>query len=522
MFVSPRSLCGRSMLSVVVLAATLQFAFAAESTPAVKVDNGELQQVADQLSQTLAAIEGKREQLKTLKQSLKSAQEGERAAVETQIAETQKFLAASRDHFVALAVGGVSLDTPDADEALNWQAEVLEIAKPLVSALKSLTEKPRAMDRLRTQIGMQEDNLERIDAALASLKRTAEAGLEPTVAARVGALDAEWQGRRQATEQDLEILRYQLAQEQGNTGSILGDLNENLGEFLRGRGLTLILAIAAAFLTWWGMRWLRRLVFRTNDPESARLRSPGYRLALFALRGLSWLLAVMMAVFVLYVAGDWFLLGLALIVLIGAAISLKNTLPKYIDEAKLFLNLGPVREGERVIYGGLPWRVRTLNIDSSLYNPDLYGGILRLPVSVMETLTSRPYHKDEPWFPTRTGDFVLMDGEVVAKVLMQTPEVVSLSYKGAVRQIPAADFVGMPMTNLSQDGFVVPVVFGIDYSHQGICLDQVAPRFKEAVEARLGADFGDDLVEVKALFKGAGANSLDYLILAVMQSERRR
>ncbi len=169
---------------------------------------------------------------------------------------------------------------------------------------------------------------------------------------------------------------------------------------------------------------------------------------------------------VLYVAGDWFLLGLALLVLIGAAIGLRNTLPRYIDEARLFLNMGPVREGERVIYGGLPWRIRSLNIYSTLFNPDLQGGVLRLPSSEMAKLTSRPDHKTEPWFPTRTGDVVLLEGDVMAKVLLQTPEVVRLRYKGAVRDVPTASFVGMAKHNLSQDGFVAAATFGIDYAHQ--------------------------------------------------------
>ncbi len=478
--------------------------------------NGPELQIADQLNKTLAAIESKRDQIKALKQRLKTTPEGEKAEIEAKIADTEKSLSASREHFTALAVGGVSLGTDEGEQDLNWQSELLEIAKPLMSSLKALTEKPRTMDRLRTQISLQEDNLKLTDKALASIKRTAASDLQPAVAARVDALEGEWQSRRETTTQDLDMLRFQLAQLEGETSSVLGNLDETIAEFLSGRGLTLVIALGAALLTWGLMRLIARVVFRTRDPEATRLQAPSFRIALLAFRLSTGLLIIVVVMLVLYVTGDWFLLGLALLVLIGAAVGLRNTLPRYLDEARLFLNMGPVREGERVIYGGLPWRIRSLNIYSTLFNPDLEGGVLRLPSSEIATLTSRPDHKTEPWFPTRTGDVLLLEGGVLAKVLLQTPEVVRLKYRGAMRDIPTASFIGMAMQNLSRDGYAAAVTFGIDYAHQAICLDQVAPKFRDAVQDRLRTDYGDQLVSVTAAFKEAATHSLDYLIVANM------
>jgi hypothetical protein len=474
-------------------------------------------EVADQLNRTLAAIEAKRDQIKALKQRLKTAQEGERAELETQIADAEESLSAARNHFAALAVGGVSLSAEAGEAPLDLQTELLEIAKPLVSSLKALTEKPRIIDALRTQIQIHEDNLELIDKALANLKQTVESDLAPEVTARVDALQGEWQSRRETTVQDLDMLRFQLAQLESETTSMLGNVDESVGEFVSGRGLTLALALCAAVLTWWLMLLLTRMVFRTRDPEAIRLRAPGHRIGLLAFRLATGLLTLLAVILVLYVAGDWFLLGLAILVLIGLAIGLRNTVPRYLDEAKLFLNMGPVREGERVIYGGLPWRIRSLNIYSTLFNPELYGGVLRLPSSEMAKLNSRPDHKAEPWFPTRTGDVLLLEGDVLAKVLLQTPDVVRLRYKGAVRDVPSTSFVEMAKDNLSLDGFIAAVTFGIDYAHQAISLDQVAPQFQQAVEARLRADYGDRLVSVMAAFNEAGTNSLDYVVVATMQ-----
>lgn len=75
----------------------------------------------------------------------------------------------------------------------------------------------------------------------------------------------------------------------------------------------------------------------------------------------------------------------------------------------------------------------------------------------------------------------------------------------------------MAKHNLSQDGFVEVVTLGIDYAHQAICMDQVAPRLQQAVEARLHADYGDQLVSVLAAFNEAATSSLNYVIGATMR-----
>ena len=105
---------------------------------------------------------------------------------------------------------------------------------------------------------------------------------------------------------------------------------------------------------------------------------------------------------VLYVLGDWLILAIIMVFLVGVLFALRNSLPRYMHEVRLLLNLGPVREGERVIYQSLPWRVSRLNIYSSLVNPSLTGGIIRLPLSEMLQLVSRRWSRDEPWFSNET------------------------------------------------------------------------------------------------------------------------
>jgi hypothetical protein len=79
----------------------------------------------------------------------------------------------------------------------------------------------------------------------------------------------------------------------------------------------------------------------------------------------------------------------------------------FVREVTLLLNLGAVREGERVMYNGIPWLVRSLNFYTRLVNPELEGGDIRLPLRDFHDLRSRSFDANEPWFPTRLNDWVI-------------------------------------------------------------------------------------------------------------------
>jgi len=58
----------------------------------------------------------------------------------------------------------------------------------------------------------------------------------------------------------------------------------------------------------------------------------------------------------LYLFGDWVLLILALLLILGLIWTSKQAIPRFWTPTVLMLDMGPVREGERVHYRGLPWR----------------------------------------------------------------------------------------------------------------------------------------------------------------------
>jgi hypothetical protein len=222
----------------------------------------------------------------------------------------------------------------------------------------------------------------------------------------------------------------------------------------------------------------------------------------------------------LYISGDWVLLGIALIFLFGIVWTAKQGLPLFWEQAKLLLNLSTVRENERVIYNGLPWKVASLNLYTKFHNPALKGGLLRLPLRELMGMQSRPFHKDEPWFPCQENDWVLLADGTFGQVAMQTPEIVQLILLGGSRKTyQTMEFLQQSPNNLSTN-FRLNVTFGIDYQHQAISTQEIPDKLQKMLkEALIQKGYDDDLLNLKVEFNEAGASSLDLAILADFSGE---
>ena len=267
------------------------------------------------------------------------------------------------------------------------------------------------------------------------------------------------------------------------------------------------------------------------DVEIEKLASPeqtgfgGPRLRLSTLNKLRWLaisgqttaiLIVFAILMVFYVRGDVLLLTLALIALAGGALTLRQTLPRYAAEIRLLLGVGPVREDERVILNGVPFKVDSLSIFTVLRNPVLEG-FIRMPLHEMNEHISRPATK-EPWFPCQPGDHVLLASGSLARVIRQTIELVEVAVVDSIMRIRTRDFIEQNVRNLSREGFGIACTFGIDYQHQAISLNTVPELFKTAItEYFERAGLKDDIKDILVEFNSAGNSSLDYRIYMVLK-----
>ena len=463
------------------------------------------------------ALEEKRARVRDLLELLATANEIEQARIREQISDAQETIAQLTRSFETIAANGASLRSlePQPEEKLSWHDELMQVAQPLLNSLKEATEKPRRIEELRRGIDLYEKQYALAQKAIDAIAQYDRQRIPPEVASGLDQLASNWQERSRDIERSLEHAQQDLESLESEDIDLVGTVLGVGREFFLGRGLTLLIALITGVALWFLMRSLRLLVSARRQPREDSERAARIRLLLYAYHLFTIVLVSLGVLSVFYVRGDLLLLSLSIIALIMLALGTWRYLPRYLEEGRLLLNVGNAREGERVMYNGLPFRITSLNLYSELRNPELEG-VIRLPLSSLGQLISRPRGNDS-WFPCRAGDYLLLDDGSFAQVQQQTIERIRLRVTGSILEIASADFLGRDIRNISTEGFGVAVTFGIDYAHQPIALDEVPQKLQAGISAAFSeAGFGDDLRDLQVDFKAAAASSLDYLVYASM------
>ena len=291
-------------------------------------------------------------------------------------------------------------------------------------------------------------------------------------------------------------------------------------EFFRTRGLYLLIAFLAFVAILLAFKLITRFIFSVLPGAQKEQRPFHVRILDIFFQVFSVTSAIFGLIFVLYIAEDWFLLSLTLILFFGMAWTVRQTLPKMWQQVRLVLNMGAIREGERIMYNGVPWKVESLNVFCKLYNPTL-GMHLRIPVENMIGLISRPYHVDEPWLPCKKGDWVAIDGKLFAKVSSLSFDQVELVELGGRRTVyPTSAFLALAPANLSRN-FSIRVPFGLSYGLQAEITTTVPQTLKAFLQKKLDENgYGGDCLSLSVDFLQAGASSLDLVVLADFKGEQ--
>jgi len=465
-----------------------------------------------QRDELIAALEG----------SAPTAMQDERERLRTVIQD----LASLRTSFESALLPNVDtqLMANEKNSTFNWRGELLMVIEPLLSSVKSMTERPRQMTELREHIELDTKKLSIAEQALLTIQKVSAHPLNDGAAARLQATRERWIDARNLVNESLQISRVQLGRLQTDEDSSADGLLTGLKGFLTGRGLTLALAILAGASGSVLMKLCWHVINTRLVKKSTRRKAMWYRLLAYSYHLSTLVVVIVVVMYVLYLRQDVLLMGLAFLAVAAAMISLRTFLPRFLTEIRLLLNMGAVREDECVVHEGLPWQVMSLNMFTILSNPALEG-IIRLPLNVMTSRVSRPVVKNELWFPTQQHDYIILPDKTFGQVLSQTPDLVKLSVKGGMSMsIPTAEFYAMKVMNLSSDDtFSITATFCLDYSLREMSLNVIPELLKLGVLCRLknsGFQPGKDIISVQVEFKKAGISSLEFHILTSVNSSR--
>ena len=495
------------------------------SAPGYCDTDGRTNPVAAETLTTLANIISLRislqDDIKDIKARIAQAQsDPERAGLLRDLEKAEADLQTVSRNFESVATGvDASKLRAETTEAFDFQKEIFALLRPAIDEMKEMTAHVRQKADQKEKIAYYEERLPIIRQAIGNLENLAGQGDDPRLNDAVAAVLANWKKQLAFMSSELQAAELQLSKLIASETSITEASQSYLKSFFQKRGLYITEALLVVFVVVLLSRLSLSMLRRYFPGFKARHRSFRVRLVELIHRILTFVLIVIGPMIVFYVVEDWVLFSLGLLLLIGVALTVRQTLPRYWHQMQIFLNIGAVREGERLYLDGIPWLVEEINFFCTLNNPvaDLSQ---RLHIEDMVKLKSRPCKSDEPWFPCRKGDWVILNDGVRGKVIGISPELVQLVERGGAKlTYPMGDFLAKSPRNLAVS-FRLKEIIGISYALQREATTTVVASLQDYVMSRLQAEgYGEQLVNLRVEFNRAAESSLELAVIADFKGE---
>lgn len=450
----------------------------------------------------------------------KSDSETEKSYLLAELKKLDKSLAGANVDFEQIATGvEIGLFAEKKSEHFDWKRELLSLAEPGIMELKRLTVEARHKTKLKDEFSFYQGLApvaQKANEHIAALLSKVD---DPELKADIENLIPEWNSVENQIQNKLDLVEMQLAKITMEESSLLESSQKSVKNFFKTRGLFLFLALVACIGVILLLRVSYLSLMRFVPGHTSRYRPFHIRAFELVYRVLNFFLTLFVLILVFYLVEDWVLLSLTIIFLMGIGWGAKHTLPRFWHQSRLMLNIGSVREGERLFYQGIPWLVKKINLFSTLENPTL-GVSLRLPIEELMDKSSRPFHQKEPWFPCRRKDWVILADGTRGCVTSLSHEMVELVLRGGAQKVyQTGDFLAQSPLNLSVN-FRLKILFGISYglqaeSTQGVP-DVMAAHIHEQI---VQEGYENALLNLRVEFARAGGSSLDLVVIADFKGE---
>ena len=457
-----------------------------------------------------------RNDLEGLRKSVKkSLSDTELEDIKTQVSKTEEKLKET-----ALNIENIAADTDLAllrnnkEEAFNLQKELLSLLEPAMKEMKNATSDVRLKAELREKIDFFKAREPIAREALKNISQLNRANANPKIKQELIKMNRNWSKQLVFIQSELQAKELQLEKMLLQEDSLESQSESIFKDFFQRRGWTLIQALLSIV----GVLIVSRIVLKiiTLSVKGYRAEHRGVELRVIDLlhRLFTFLLALMAPMVVFYIEEDWVLFSLGVLLFIALAWTLRHAIPRYWTQLEIFLNVGPVREGERLELDGLPWRVKHINMYSILENP-MAGLTQRIDINDLVNMRSRPVESDEPWFPCKKGDWVILKDGVRGKILGISMELVSIIQRGgALSTYQMSDFLSQSPKNLSKS-FRIKETVGISYQHQQESTTSIVRILEEGINKRaIDEGYKDSIQNIRVEFEAAADSSLNLVVIA--------
>jgi hypothetical protein len=468
------------------------------------------------LKSFLKVREGLQRDITALNQQIDVADsEAEKGVLRQEREKLEGDLRTLKRNFENIAAGvDISALQEQASEEFSLQREVFALLKPAIDEMKEMTAHVRQKSELRDEIAYLQERLPVIEQALANVRSLRQRSAGELIEAPLRTTEENWQKEYDLMQSKLQAAQLKLDKLLASETSLAEASQSYLKSFFQRRGLYIAEAVLVVLGVILASRLSRAGLQRYVPGFRRQHRSFRIRLVELIHRLVTGLLLILGPMAVFYVVEDWVLFSLGILLLLGIAWTLRQTLPRYWHQVQIFLNVGSVREGERIAFEGLPWLVQEINIFGTLVNP-VAEISQRVHIADLVDLKSRPSSTGEPWFPCRRGDWVILADGVRGKVISVSHELVQLVERGGAQlTYTTEDFLAKSPRNLATN-FRIKETLGVSYALQRESTTTIPEILHEFVLRRAEQEgYAETLLNLRVEFAQAGNSSLDLVVIA--------
>ena len=325
--------------------------------------------------------------------------EAEKKDIQGQLDKLEADLQTTTQNLRGIAAGADITSLRAKEETkFSLQEELFSLLEPALKEMKDMTSHVRIKSELKDKITYFREKQPVAELAVTNLMGLLAENENPPLERYLEDMLAEWSKQLTVIQSELKSAELQLDKLEQSESSLAEASQSYLKSFFQQRGLYLAQALLAVIGVLMLSRMSYWLMVKLIPGYRREHRSFQIRLLDLVHRMLTAVFAILGPMVVFYLVEDWVLFSLGILLLLGIGLTLRHALPRYWQQIQLFLNIGSVREGERIDLDGLPWRVRSINIFSMLDNPtaDLSQ---RVRIDDLVDLNSRPVWRGDPWFP---------------------------------------------------------------------------------------------------------------------------
>ena len=457
-----------------------------------------------------------RKEIKKLKKDFKSAQsEIEKADIKVLLEKAETKLQGTSKNIEDISADtDLDLICVSKEPPFNIQRELFSLLEPALKEMKHATSDVRLKSQIREKTLYYEQRIPILKEALKNISTLNRANKNKKIKAELVKMNKMWSKQLVFTESELQAKKLQLDKLESQEATLADNTESFFKDFFQRRGWTLIQAFFAIIGVLILSRLVRFILTRSLKGYRAEHRGVQFRIIDIAIRFATFLFILIAPMIIFYIEEDWVLFSLGLLLLIGMAWTLRHAIPRYWGQLELFLNVGPVREGERLLLDGIPWRVKHINMYSILENP-MAELSQRVDIDDLVDMRSRPLGDNEPWFPCKRGDWVVLKDGIRGKVIGISLELIQLIQRGgAVSTYKMSDFLALSPKNLSKS-FRIKETIGISYIHQKESTSSIVETLEQTIKKRAIDEGYEEIVQsIRVEFQHANDSSLDLVVIA--------